>query len=54
MKWPAGFTADEIEESAEEVVIRESSAADLPSEADVLQVCLPAKVAYLLVHQMKP
>ncbi len=53
MKWPAGFTADEIEESADEVVIRENSVADLPSEADVLQVCLPAKVAYFLMHQMK-
>jgi hypothetical protein len=53
MKWHTGFTADEIEESADEVVIRESSVADLPSEADVLQVCLPAKVAYFLMHQMK-
>lgn len=50
MKWPAGVTGDEIEESADDVVIRESSVADLPSEADVLQVCLPAKVAYLLMR----
>ncbi|KAL0017893.1 hypothetical protein WJX77_002793 [Trebouxia sp. C0004] len=34
----AGFTADEIEESSDQVVIRESSVADLPNEADVLQV----------------
>ncbi|KAL0053598.1 hypothetical protein WJX82_008133 [Trebouxia sp. C0006] len=33
-----GFTGDEIEESADDVVIRESSVADLPSEADVLQI----------------
>ncbi len=50
MKWPAGLTADEIEESADQMVISESSVADLPSEADVLQVCLPASVAYCPLH----
>ncbi|KAA6419786.1 MAG: hypothetical protein FRX49_10319 [Trebouxia sp. A1-2] len=34
----AGFTADEIEESADKAAVRESSVADLPNEADVLQV----------------